>query len=129
MLLKLLVIIMIAAVVCSCLYKRKRILPVGVSISTPPWCPTNVRCDDYMREKVQRAIRHYTRMESTETSPYKFYEQYALEALKNRRDRMKDDKDLYDEWHRVFKIEFNSALPFMQLADREDKPLDHYLKF
>ena len=82
-----------------------------------------------MREKVQRAIRHYTEMESTEKSPYKFFVQYALESLKKRRDRMKDDKDLYDEWHRVFKIEFDSALPYMQLAEREGKPLHHYLKF
>tara|TARA_B100000963_G_scaffold352681_2_gene366241 strand:+ start:189 stop:509 length:321 start_codon:yes stop_codon:yes gene_type:complete len=101
---------------------------VGVSIATPHWCPTNVQCDEYMREKVKRAIRQYARMESTATSPYKFNQQYALSMLKHKRARMEHDKAEYDEWHRVFKIEFRDATTYMQLADRENRRLDHYLK-
>ena len=120
--------LLILAIICGCIYKRKPQLPVGVSIATPHWCPTSGRCDEYMREKVKKAIRQYARMESTAVSPFKFNEKYALSMLAHKRERIKHDKVYYDEWHRVFSIEFRDARTYMELAHRENKPLKHYLK-
>lgn len=123
--LKFLAIIAIA-LLCGCFIKIRAAKPAGVSIATPHWCPTNVRCDEYLRDQVKRSIRRYARMDSTSDSQFKFNEQYALSILVT--SSMKEDKVYHDEWLRVFKLEFTAAVPFMQLAHREDKPLDHYLK-
>ena len=114
--------------ICRCYFGVKSDKRAGVSMAIPHWCPTNVQCDEYMRERVKRAIRQYAQMESTPLSIYRFNEQYALQMLEHKRERMKDDKALSDEWHRVFSLEFRDARTYMQLAHREKRPLDYYLK-
>lgn len=100
----------------------------GVSISQPSWCPTNVHCDDFMKEKVHKKISKYLKMVEGSDSPYIFSEQYALEKLGFGEDRKSDDKVYDDEFTRVFINEFRKVLPFLELARREGKPLSHYMK-
>ena len=114
---------------CICIFKTNdRKMSRGVSIAQPHWCPTNVQCDDYMREKVKKSIHKYLKAIEKSTSPYIFSEQFALYKLGYTDEKETQDKIFDDEFKRVFIIEFKSYIPFFQLARREGKPLGYYLK-
>lgn len=111
---------------CLCIGESRAHSSKGVSISQPHWCPTNVQCDEYMREKVKRSLRKYLKDVEKSISPNIFSEQFALEKLGLKGERKNRDKEHDNEFIRVFKKEFRSKLPCFQLARREGKPLDFY---
>ena len=100
----------------------------GVSISQPHWCPTNVNCDEYMREKVRKSIRKYLKQVNYSESPFIVNEQFALEVL-GFTDDMKSKDPIFDaEFVRVFRIEFRNVIPYVELAKRENRDLLYYIK-
>ena len=108
--------------------KRKTLLfrGSGVSLSQPPWCPSNVDCQEFMKEKVSKRIREYVKSVQDTTSPLIFSEQFVLETIM--KDFKSDDKEYRDEFIRVFRMVYRQTLPLLELAVREGKLPDHYIK-
>lgn len=72
---------------------------------------------------VNQSIKKYLRNVDPD-DPHILSEQYALETI----DRP-EDVEHYNEFTRIFRLEFRSQIPRIQLAKRLGEPISKYVKF
>lgn len=108
---------------CWYFYGKKQQHGSRVSIARPTWCPTNVNCEDHMKEMVRNSILQHITDQTASKSRYFLYEQFALESVLKHRNR----SELYGEeiklFAEVFRREFRHCLPFLMIAKSEGKSL------
>jgi len=114
-------------VMCYCSYQKgPRIWYTrGVSLSTPPWCPTNVNCDEYMKEQVHKSLLRYVRQIEANALKHYLHEEYVVQSILATKKHF--DKDYLDEFARVLRVEFRAMKPKIEIAQRENLKLDVYI--
>jgi hypothetical protein len=98
-----------------------------VSISKPPWCPSNVDCSAFVREKAKKLLRKYLMIAQNDKSEYIYSENYAINILKLDTYVINNDTEFHDAIVERFILEFRDYLPYMRLAKDKKVLFTYYI--